>query len=302
MNLTALRYYVTLYQERSISRAADRLYMTRQALSKSLAKLEKEVGVKLIRSTGRGIEFTAAGDLFYRRVSRLLHDYDAALRELHQLDQENRLNIRLGVDYMTSFIYDEAALQPFLAEHPALQITRTIRTPDELENDYVENQFDIVLSHIRVPASTASVYISHVPLGVLFMADDPLASRRFLKPEDLENREVYATGGNTLFIQECNKYFHAIHSSCVVRPTQTNELFTNLYFIEKNRALFITTGYYRHSLAQRKLYRFVPLKFTDRMSAPNHDVYLYGEPDVFEQKEIRALISYLKDLPTKIRI
>lgn len=301
MNINHLNYFKVLYEEKNITHAAENLYISRQALSKAILSLEEELGVKLTRGTHNGVEFTTAGDYFYKRTCILLKEYETTLNELKNMNEKGDYIIRLGVDYMTTYIYDEEALLPFTKTHPSVHFERIIRTPDELEKGYIENQYDIVLSHMDVPYTTEIKNISHIPFGVLLLSKDPLAKKKYLTDSDLENRKVYATGGNLLFVKECNQFFKSIGSSVTVRATETNELFTNLKFIEQKEILFLTTGYYRHSIEGSKLYKLLPFYYTGLKKLPNHDVYMYYEKNKLPQSLIHDLIYYLKTLPTKIK-
>lgn len=300
MNINYFRYYKFLYEEKNITKTAERLYISRQALSKAIASIEEELGTKLINGTHNGVVFTSAGDYFYKRVLVILKEYERTLFEIHQLNENGCFSIRLGVDYMTTYIYDDEALKPFLDKHPSIYVERCIATPDDLEKGYIENQYDIVLSHIRVPSPTTIQKITHIPFGILLCVNDELAKKDYLTIEDLKDRYVCATGGNILFVQECNQFFKAISSNIVVHATATNELFTNLKFIEDKKALFITTGYYRNSISGSNLYKFLPFKYDGLRKLPNHDVFMYCEENLCARKEVKEFFEYLKTLPTKI--
>ena len=174
-------------------------------------------------------------------------------------------------------------------------------TPDDLEKAYIENQYDIVLSHIRVPSTTSIQKISHIPFGFLVFSSDTLANKSYITLEDLKDRYVCATGGNLLFIQECNQFFKTTGTSIVVHATATNELFTNLKFIEENNAIFITTGYYLNSISGSNLYKFIPFNYNGLKKLPNYDVFMYCEENYSAQKDIKELREYLRKLPTKIK-
>ena len=163
MNINHLNYFKVLYEEKNITHAAENLYISRQALSKAILSLEEELGVKLTRGTHNGVEFTTAGDYFYKRTCILLKEYETTLNELKNMNEKGDYIIRLGVDYMTTYIYDEEALLPFTKTHPSVHFEWIIRTPDELEKGYIENQDDIVLSHMDVPYTTEIKNISHIP-------------------------------------------------------------------------------------------------------------------------------------------
>ncbi|MDY3781606.1 MAG: LysR family transcriptional regulator [Candidatus Faecousia sp.] len=64
MELKELEYIVAVAEERSISKAAERLYMAQSSLSQYVARYEAELGVKLFKRTSGGVKTTAAGELF----------------------------------------------------------------------------------------------------------------------------------------------------------------------------------------------------------------------------------------------
>ncbi|WP_164737172.1 LysR family transcriptional regulator [Georgenia sp. SYP-B2076] len=76
MELRQLQYFVTVVEERSVSRAAVRLSMTQPPLSTSIRLLEKEVGVSLLRRHARGVEPTEAGAYLADEARRLLRHLD----------------------------------------------------------------------------------------------------------------------------------------------------------------------------------------------------------------------------------
>ena len=68
MELRVLRYFLTLAREENISRAAEALYITQPTLSRQLAELEEELGVRLFERGKRKIVLTEDGILLRRRA------------------------------------------------------------------------------------------------------------------------------------------------------------------------------------------------------------------------------------------
>ena len=67
MELRVLRYFLTVAQEESITRAAAVLHLTQPTLSRQLTQLEQELGVRLFERGSRRISLTGAGMLLKRR-------------------------------------------------------------------------------------------------------------------------------------------------------------------------------------------------------------------------------------------
>src|SRR6266496_3211703 len=74
--LRQLRCFVAVAEELNFSAAARRLYMSQQALSRVVAQLERELGVRLFERTTRSVRLTAAGEamLVWARRSTVAAD------------------------------------------------------------------------------------------------------------------------------------------------------------------------------------------------------------------------------------
>jgi DNA-binding transcriptional LysR family regulator len=78
MDLRQLRYLTTVVNERSVSRAADRLSMTQPPLSTAIAQLERELGIPLLERHPRGVEPTEAGRYLVERAAEVFGLMDEA--------------------------------------------------------------------------------------------------------------------------------------------------------------------------------------------------------------------------------
>jgi DNA-binding transcriptional LysR family regulator len=82
LDLRALRYFVAAAEELHFTRAAARLFIAQQALSRDIARLEHELGTQLFIRTTRRVALTPAGERLLVRARELLALHDATLREL----------------------------------------------------------------------------------------------------------------------------------------------------------------------------------------------------------------------------
>src|SRR3954453_15037752 len=78
MELRHLRYFVAIAEERSFTRAAERLWVAQPGLSTEIRRLEAELGVRLFERHPRGVDLTHAGTLFLERARAALAAADAA--------------------------------------------------------------------------------------------------------------------------------------------------------------------------------------------------------------------------------
>ena len=64
MDERRLRYFLTVVDEGSVTRAAERLHVAQPSLSQALRAFERELGVQLFHRVGRGLRLSAAGEAF----------------------------------------------------------------------------------------------------------------------------------------------------------------------------------------------------------------------------------------------
>src|SRR6187399_2491576 len=117
-SLRGLLVFAHVAETTSFSRAAERLTITRSAVSKQVAQLEAELGVQLVVRTTRKVVLTEAGERVYEASARLAGDVEAA-REA-AMAQSSRISgslrvtapAALGREYLVPVIAEFMALHP----------------------------------------------------------------------------------------------------------------------------------------------------------------------------------------------
>ncbi len=96
MDLRSLYYFVTVAEERNITRAAERLNMSQPPLSAQIKSLEEELGVQLFIRGKRQLTITDAGGLLFRRAKQILELASQTQHELKSMEGlSGNLNISL---------------------------------------------------------------------------------------------------------------------------------------------------------------------------------------------------------------
>jgi DNA-binding transcriptional LysR family regulator len=90
-----LRHFVAVAEELHFTRAAARLYLAQQALSRDISRLERQLGVRLFTRTTRRVALTPEGERLLVRARELLALHHQTLRELHDLDPGRPLLVDL---------------------------------------------------------------------------------------------------------------------------------------------------------------------------------------------------------------
>ena len=96
MEWQQLYYFQTLARLQHVTRAAEELSLSQPALSRSISRLEEELGVPLFSRQGRTITLNRYGQLFLARVNRILQEYESGKQELRDLIHPEHGEISLG--------------------------------------------------------------------------------------------------------------------------------------------------------------------------------------------------------------
>lgn len=96
MEIRVLRYFLTVVREESITRAAEVLHITQPTLSRQIAQMEEEMGVRLFDRGSRKIALTSEGMLLRRRAEEILELVDKTEKELTEQDEMVEGTVSIG--------------------------------------------------------------------------------------------------------------------------------------------------------------------------------------------------------------
>ena len=104
MNWNQLQYVLTIVQEKNITKAAQKLYLSQPSLSMSLKNLEEELGVEIFERKKGVLELTYAGELFCHWAEDSLRSKQILSDQLSDISSNARHKIRLGISPHRSLI------------------------------------------------------------------------------------------------------------------------------------------------------------------------------------------------------
>ena len=138
MNWNQLQYVITVADEKNITKAAKKLFISQPSLSLSIQSLEKELGAALFQRTRGEMALTYAGSLFYDWAASTLHSQGQLQMKLSDITNENRRLIRMGLSPHRSLIMLPAILEQFYADYPECEI-HIVEKPTYILKKLLEN-------------------------------------------------------------------------------------------------------------------------------------------------------------------
>ncbi|MEV0584377.1 LysR substrate-binding domain-containing protein [Nonomuraea sp. NPDC050310] len=143
MDLLSLRYFQVVARHEHISRAAEELRVAQPSLSRTIARLEGDLGVPLFDRQGRRIRLNRFGAAFLRRVDRALAELDDARRELTDAAGLTHGSVSLASETLLTVT---EPVKSFLAEHPGVAVRLFQATPAAMAERLSEGQVDFCLA------------------------------------------------------------------------------------------------------------------------------------------------------------
>ena len=141
MELSQLRYFLDAAKTQHISKSAQRLHIAQPALSKSIHKLEEELGVPLFTHKGRNVVLTQYGEYLNEKLSPLINTLDEIPSELERMAKGENYTIRLSV--LAASTIDTHAIMDFKKKYPKINF-RVLQTP---KNELYDIEITTALFH-----------------------------------------------------------------------------------------------------------------------------------------------------------
>jgi DNA-binding transcriptional LysR family regulator len=122
MEIRQLRYFEAVARHRHFTRAADELQIAQSALSHQVRRLERELGVELLRRTTRSVAPTEAGELVAARARSVIAETDALRGEIDELRGLVRGHVSVGALLFGGELDIPATLARFIEAFPQVEL------------------------------------------------------------------------------------------------------------------------------------------------------------------------------------
>ncbi|MDQ0360567.1 LysR family transcriptional regulator [Breznakia pachnodae] len=205
MNFEQLHQFITIVDKETYSEAADTLNISQSSLSKSIQRLEYELGVVLFNRSKRRISLTNEGEIFYKEATKLYADYNNMI---------NRLNKHQEVIQIASL--------PFVNQYHILKTLRDFSTSSgiqfhliELEEDEIlktlDKGVDIVIVRKAIVDEKLYTTIPYTEdeLVAIINTENPFAKHKSLSIVDLRQEPCILMHKNTSIYKTCMDMFAA---------------------------------------------------------------------------------------------
>lgn len=152
MNLQKIYYFIKIVETLSLKKAADELFVTRQALSKQIQQLEEELDVTLLERATNHVVVTEAGRKLYALYKPIILEVENAKKEMNRFLQYKKQYIKIG--YFSSLPYAkliEPLVQQLKSELPESHVN-LIAAEIGIDRELIMNDsVDLLVTHTPYP-------------------------------------------------------------------------------------------------------------------------------------------------------
>ncbi|MEW9555645.1 LysR family transcriptional regulator [Nonomuraea sp. NPDC050783] len=182
MELNSLRQFLVVARLEHLSGAAEELRVAQPSLSRTIARLESELGTPLFDRSGR-LRLNAAGRLFRDYVERSLGELDAGRRAVAEAVSEGVGTVRLASE---TFLTLTGPLAAFKRAHPTIEVELNWMAAEEMGRHLRAQDVDLCVASQPISAEgLEAVQLLDEVVGLATPLDHPLAGRTSVSIDEL---------------------------------------------------------------------------------------------------------------------
>ena len=189
-----LQYFITAYATKHIQRAAEKLFVSRQGISKTIRELEQELGADLFLRSSKGLEPTDFAEALFPHAQKLLDEYNyiTGLNTLAK-QKENVITI-YALDNIVKYLTADF-FRDFRTLHPNTILSIIESTDEAALNALLAQNADFAITTGPLDNTVFTltpIFYTHYCMAL--SANHPLAAKERLSYQDFHNQKIISKG------------------------------------------------------------------------------------------------------------
>lgn len=194
MDIKWLHYYVTVCDMGKMTQAAEKLFISKQALSSMMQRIEEEAGAQLLLRTRLGVKMTPEGRCFYEYAQQILQLWRQTMDSVAESGRAKRVQLRVGFGYLSYNLWSKEAEEAFLRENPDVELQIIDEVSNKLAVRLEEKQIDLMITGVATDELRKRYRCEMIASGdkrLWMMKNDELARYKQVCPDQMRERVVY---------------------------------------------------------------------------------------------------------------
>lgn len=190
MELTYLYYFKVIAEKENMSRAAESLHVSQPALSKTISKLERSLGVTLFERKKGRISLSEIGTEFYRQVAKAFDCIDEGQRLIDAYKKSTSNTVTIGSP--VSELLNSLILSYIKEQQDTLQISQFLYSPEALQEQLLSGKLDFALTPIPFhDPEITQIKLMDEEIILAVGRSHPLAQQSFVRLADCKNERFF---------------------------------------------------------------------------------------------------------------
>ena len=186
ITLTQLRSFLTVVETRSVTAAAEELYVTQPSVSAAVSALSKELGAELTERVGRSVQPSPGGAAFAPYAAHVIGLLDQGGRAAREAAGAAARELRIAAVTTAAEHIVPPLVQAFSAGHPELTLTLDVGNREHVFRQVASHQADVAIGGRPPPnGQLDGKPFMENPILLITAPDDPLARRRAVTADEL---------------------------------------------------------------------------------------------------------------------
>ena len=229
-------YVYEVYLERSFSGAAKKLFVSQPALSASVKKVEKQLGITIFDRSTNPISLTQAGRVCVESIEQMRALQHNMLNQLNDLSEMKSGNVIVsGENFISSFILPQIIIE-FMNSYGGINVELVESHTHDLKNQLLEEKVDILVAHDFDPELFVAYPLSDETLLLSVPAKNPvngLYAGRELTDSDLQAKRYLEKDFPTVDLSDFSNEEFLVLKKGNDMYTRTMQLCDNAGFVPK---------------------------------------------------------------------
>ena len=188
MELNQLEYFKTLAHINHFTQAAQSIAVSQPALSRSIAKLESELGVPLFDRVGKSIKLTQYGQTFLVHVERALQEISNGKQAIANLSEPDQGVVNLSFLHSLGSYLVPVLLSKFRKQYPKIKFSLYQNNSALLTNELIDGEIDLCLCSTLMTTETLGWFsLCAEELFVVVPAKHHLAKRKSINLSEISH-------------------------------------------------------------------------------------------------------------------
>lgn len=205
LSLEDMQIFVEVCDSSSFSEAAQKIYLSRQSVARSVDNLEEKLGMELIMRTSSGIMPTKAGAEFCACCREIIKNVRNTVSHMEEYKRKASREINFGfLGYINSTRIVMRTVRQFMSDHPGIQINPVDLSQMNIPEAVMKRTVDFAFANLDVNARDED--LCGIPLEdeeyvLITKKDSDLASLSAVTPKDISGKKINFVSRYSIAVQ-----------------------------------------------------------------------------------------------------